>query len=294
METNFKDIFGHQKQLKLLENELRRNQLSHAYLFTGNEGIGKRTVAEAFALKIVKSGLFNKNRKISLNHADIFRIGYENENITIKDIREVINQTSVHPLEGTYRVFIIDHAENINNIAQNALLKTIEEPLEGNIFILVTNSPHKILQTIKSRSQELIFHDLSYQEKVKLLEKNQIPSEKLDLNKSPGELIKEFKNPEYYEKLEKVYTSFLEILNGSESNLFSFAEEAAESKEFSLDILTYIIQKLSKQILVNKEVNFNIIRIINELFELLEKLSYNVNLRLQWECSLIQISMEPN
>ncbi len=286
------NVIGHEKQKRILNNQLKQNQLSHTYLFSGPDGIGKRTLAEAFAIQIIKSGLINKERKVSLNHADIIKAGYENDQISISEVRDIIDQTIVLPLEGEYRVFIIDNADKINTIAQNALLKTIEEPNPGNIFIFITSTPNKLIQTVRSRCQELLFHDLNEQEKISLLKIKGIDYIPKDLTLTPGNILKEIEDPEYYEKLNNFYNQFIKIINGNSFELFSLSEELSKDKVISKNALEFFIKKLNELSFQDNKINFKIIKIINILFDLLEKLTYNVNLRLQWECSLIQIITE--
>ncbi len=285
-------VTGHNRQKNLLKRQLENNQLSHAYLFDGPKGVGKKLLAQNFAVEVIKSGLIDKNRNISINHADIFEYGQKKENIKISDVRQLISETITKPLEGSNRVFIIDHADYLNPIAQNALLKTIEEPSAGNIFILITDKPTNLLPTIRSRCQELPFHDLSDEEKIQILKENGIADIPDDLSSSPGELIKNCKNPEKIKKLQDFYEKFNKILKGDTIELFNLAEQVSKDKAESVEILEYLIKRLSNTVLENSVPDGNILFIIDQLFELLEKLSYNVNTRLQWESCLIKIISE--
>lgn len=292
--NDFNLISGHSKQIKFLERQLDQDQISHAYLFYGPKGIGKFRVAQEFALAIIEKGLYNSNRKITINHADIIQIGLKEENIKINEIRDLIDRTVTRPLEGTNRVLIIDHADLINPIAQNALLKTIEEPNPGNVFILVTDNPVKLLQTIRSRCQELSFHDLTKDEKNSFLLSRGYSVNGIDLSMTPGKLLEQLENPKKKKELEDYFDRFNKILNKDSFEIFSLAEDLGANKDLSLEVLNFFIQKLYNEFLDIKSPNSYILKTINILIDLLERLSYNVNLRLQWESSLINIIMEPN
>jgi DNA polymerase-3 subunit delta' len=177
---SFKNIYGHEKQIGILKSAALRNRLSHAYLFCGMEGIGKRTLAEVFAKalncethkasakKTVLKGddfdscdtcpsCFKADRK---NHSDIISIKADGQFIRIKEIRDVQEQMKFAPLEGEMRIFIMDDADRMNNISANALLKTLEEPSRSNMLILITSNPHQIPVTILSRCQPIRFNPL--------------------------------------------------------------------------------------------------------------------------------------
>lgn len=288
----FEEVIGHRRPKDTLTRQLDHDTLSHAYLFSGPEGIGKRRLAEDLAVNIIRSGLENKERKVTLQHADIKEIGLKDEMIKIKQIRELINETNILPLEGKFRVFIIDHADKMNDVAQNALLKTIEEPAEGNIFILITDRPTALLPTIRSRCQELPFHDLTQEEKKEILSLNHISGNPQDWTVSPGRMIRTLENPEHQQELEKYFDRFRKIYRGDSFEIFSLAEDLAKSSELSEECLNFFIRRLYNATVNSPEINQRILKTIDILFDLLGKLEYNINLRLQWESSLIDIFLE--
>ena len=169
MPMSFKDIFGQEKQVSFLKGAMEKGRLSHAYLFSGIEGVGKRTVAGIFAKALnCADGQFDACDccpaclKIErTNHSDVMLLKPEGQFIRIQDIREIQNQMRFRPFEGRARVFIIIDAERMNIAAANALLKTLEEPSPGNILILLSARPHQLPMTIISRCQQLRFSPLS-------------------------------------------------------------------------------------------------------------------------------------
>lgn len=165
---SFKNIYGHEKQISVLQAAAARNRIPHAYLFYGMEGVGKRTVAEVFtkALNCRSNSIDACDECPSCvkidrrNHPDVVTITAEGQFIKVKEIRELQAQMTFRPYEGRKRIFIIDDADRMNIVSANALLKTLEEPSASNILILITARPHQLPMTILSRCQHLRFNPL--------------------------------------------------------------------------------------------------------------------------------------
>jgi DNA polymerase-3 subunit delta' len=166
---SFKDICGHEKPVTVLQRAIEKERVSHAYLFFGMGGVGKKTAAETFAKalnctgsRLDACGKCLSCRKISRgNHPDVMVIKPEGQFIRIQEVRELQNQMRFKPLEGRKRVFIVIDAEKMNIAAANALLKTLEEPSPSNVLILVSARPQQLPATILSRCQQLRFSPLS-------------------------------------------------------------------------------------------------------------------------------------
>lgn len=163
---SFNDIFGHDKQIALLKGFIEQNRLPHALLFYGMEGIGKKTTALVFA-KALNCLRENQDacddcsscRKVDhKNHLDVVLLEAEGQFIKIQAVRDLQQQMKFKPWEGKKRVCIIDDAEKMNDIAANALLKTLEEPSASNIMILISARPHQLPATVVSRCQQLKFN----------------------------------------------------------------------------------------------------------------------------------------
>jgi DNA polymerase-3 subunit delta' len=176
---SFKNIYGQERQIELLKRSIETERVSHAYLFYGMQGIGKKTSAIAFAkalnCKKEKSDSCDSCSaciKITRGvHPDVITIEPEGLVIKIKNIREVQNQIKFRPFEGKKRVFIIVDAEKMNSPSANALLKTLEEPNPSNILILVTSRPYQLLETIISRCQKIRFDPIRKEAIESFLEK---------------------------------------------------------------------------------------------------------------------------
>ena len=164
---NFQNIIGHEQNIEHLEKAIAEGMVSHAYIFNGEEGIGKMTVAKAFAKALLceqkhSCGHCQSCIQIdSMNHPDVIYVTHEKSVITVDDIRDQVNHTiAVKPYSSEYKIYMIDEADKMNVMAQNALLKTIEEPPEYAVIILLADNKDTFLETIRSRCIQLNFGPL--------------------------------------------------------------------------------------------------------------------------------------
>ena len=182
---DFTQILGHDRIIKHLQVAISAEKVSHAYIFHGEEGMGKKTLALAFAktLQCMERKYYPCNacksckQSDSSNHPDILWITHEKASIGVDDIRTQVNaDIQVKPYQGPYKIYIIDDADKMTENAQNALLKTIEEPPEYAIIILLACSIQSLLPTILSRCVVLDFKPIDKQlVKEYLMGKLQIP-----------------------------------------------------------------------------------------------------------------------
>lgn len=173
--ANFRNIIGQQQIKNHLQNAIKQNNISHAYIFCGEKGSGKRTLAEAVAQTLQCTNRINgtdaceickscKQAK-SHNHPDIKFITHEKTSISVDDIREQLNNDiSIKPYSSQYKIYIIPDAGKMTGQAQNALLKTIEEPPGYAIIILITDNISNLLATIQSRCVTLNLKPLNNNE----------------------------------------------------------------------------------------------------------------------------------
>lgn len=155
------DVIGQEGIVTHLKNAIKLNKISHAYILNGEKGMGKKTIAKAFAMTMLceKKGenpcmeCHSCKQVLSGNHPDIKWVTHEKPStISVDDIREQINNDIVvKPYSSEYKIYIMDEAEKMNAAAQNALLKTIEEPPHYSIIMLLVNNKGNFLQTILSR-----------------------------------------------------------------------------------------------------------------------------------------------
>jgi DNA polymerase III subunit gamma/tau len=160
----FSEVAGQFHIVKILENTLINQKLSHAYLFTGPRGTGKTTMAKLFAKALnCDEGIGQQCNRcdncLSLNqnaHPDVIEIDAASNN-GVDEVRDLIERVKYSPIKGRYKVYIVDEVHMMTPGAFNALLKTLEEPPAHVIFILATTEPHKVLPTIISRCQRFDF-----------------------------------------------------------------------------------------------------------------------------------------
>lgn len=163
--AGFHDIIGHERIKEHFQKAIEYNKISHAYILAGEEGMGRKTIAKAFAMTLLCE---RSNREpclechsckqvLSGNHPDVLWVSHEKPNsIGVDDIRLQINDTIfIKPYSSAYKIYIVDEAEKMTVQAQNALLKTIEEPPAYVIIILLTTNQESFLPTILSRCIQL-------------------------------------------------------------------------------------------------------------------------------------------
>lgn len=159
--AGFADIIGHEQMIKYIKSAIAMDKMSHAYIFNGPEKSGKRMLAEAFAMALQCEGQADRpcmkcrSCKQAKNHnqPDIIYLQHEKPNtISVDDVRKQINNDiGIRPFSSRYKVYIVDEAEKMNVQAQNALLKTIEEPPSYGVIMLLTTNADSFLPTIRSR-----------------------------------------------------------------------------------------------------------------------------------------------
>lgn len=158
------NVIGHEQNIEHLERAIKTGQVSHAYIFNGENGCGKMTVAKAFAKALLcethdSCGTCQPCIQMeSGNHPDVIYVTHEKAGITVDDIRDQVNHTiDIKPYSSKYKIYIIDEADKMNTAAQNALLKTIEEPPQYAIILLLADNKEAFLETITSRCVVLNF-----------------------------------------------------------------------------------------------------------------------------------------
>ena len=190
--AGFQDILGHEQIIEHLQNAIKTDKVSHAYILDGPDMSGKKMIADAFAmtLECEKKGTepcmecHSCKQALGKNQPDIIYLQHEKPNtISVDDIRSQINNDiGVKPYSSPYKVYIVDEAEKMNVQAQNALLKTIEEPPAYAVILLLTNNAEIFLPTILSRCVRLSLKAVP-DEKIKayLMENYEVPDYKADV-----------------------------------------------------------------------------------------------------------------
>ncbi len=159
--AGFRDIIGQEQIKEHLQNALSSKKISHAYIINGEKSSGKEFVAKVFAmaLQCEKGGTepcqecHSCRQALSANQPDIIRVSHEKPNtISVDDIRvQINNDVAIKPYSSPYKIYIVNEAEKMTPQAQNAILKTLEEPPEYAVIMLLTTNVDALLPTILSR-----------------------------------------------------------------------------------------------------------------------------------------------
>ena len=174
---SFKDVVGQESLVKALSNAIELNRIANAYLFCGPRGTGKTSTARILAksLNCECGPTLEPCQKCpscvditNTSGLDVIEIDAAS-NRGIQDAKELIAQVQYAPINGKYKIFIIDEVHMLSNDAFNALLKTFEEPPKNVIFILATTEPHKVLETIVSRCQRFDLRRITTDDIIKRL-----------------------------------------------------------------------------------------------------------------------------
>lgn len=255
------NIIGHEEIRQRFERGVNKNALSHAHLIVGEDGIGKSLVAEEFAARVlgVPSGK---------EHIDIIKYKSEKASFGVDAVRDIITESNSKPYESDKKVIIIYQGEKLTVQAQNALLKTIEEPPKGVFIIILTESSEFILDTIKSRCQIHKLSPLKREEMISFIKRDYSELDESIINTLiafsegiPGRVNK-FLNDESFNKIRKLVIELLQEINTHNSSLtLKYADEFAAMKGKENEILSTIVTFV-RDIMIYKEMR-NHLSIIN-------------------------------
>jgi DNA polymerase-3 subunit delta' len=240
-------IIGHQKQLNYLKRMAESGKIPHALLFSGQEKLGKKTIALEFI-----SRLFEEPGSKILSHPDFILIEPQSHQIQIDQIRDLAFRLSLKPIKAKRKAAIVDESHSMTREAQNCFLKTLEEPKGNTILILVTQSPNFLLPTIISRCQIIKFYPVKKDEIERYFknqgglgkgegEENEFSSspfavareieEILEISQGrPGRAVELASSKEKFEFYKKRMKELDEILNSSLSTRFQYAKEISKQE----------------------------------------------------------------
>lgn len=190
--SGFGGIIGHKDVVRHLKNAIETNKVSHAYILSGEKGSGKKALARTFAMALNCEGdgevpcgkCHSCLQALNKNHPDITEVTHDKPNsISVDDIRQqVVEDVQVRPYSSPYKVYIISDAEKMTQQAQNALLKTIEEPPSYVVILILTTNASALLPTILSRCVMLNTKPVpDEQVRAYLMEHAQIPDYQADI-----------------------------------------------------------------------------------------------------------------
>ncbi|MGB2761960.1 MAG: DNA polymerase III subunit delta' [Minisyncoccales bacterium] len=257
-------LIGHQKQWQFLKNCYEIKKLSHAYLFSGPEHIGKKTLAVEFvkflnceakksSLKPCQACRSCKDVEKEV-YPDFLLIKAEKE-IRISQIRKMENYFSLYPSLSSFKIAIIDKAHSMTQEAQNSFLKTLEEPKGNALFILISEYPEMLLPTILSRVQRINFHPVKKEEIEDYIRSKNISNEKareiveLSLGRI-GETIDLIRNPQKLEEFKNRIKEINQLAKSDLSYRFQYVKNLTEKNNNLPEVLDIWLRYFRKKLLL--------------------------------------------
>ncbi len=249
---DYHKVIGHKNIIDHLKKAVANKKVSQAYIFTGEDGSGKRMIAEIFAKTLLceAHGEEPCNKCKSClqveggNQPDLIYITHEKASIGVDEIRiQLNNDILIKPYSSPYKIYIIDEAEKMTEQAQNALLKTIEEPPAYAIILLLTTSLGKLLPTIQSRCVNLELRVVPEKDiKEYLMEKQQIPDYLAEISAAfsrgnVGRAIKYASSEDFIQSKDAIVHVLRHI---DEMELYEIMDALKEFSAHKLEIEDYI------------------------------------------------------
>ncbi len=251
--AGFKEIVGHKEIIRHMQTAIRMDKVSHAYIISGETGSGKRMLASAFAmtLQCEKHGedpcleCSSCKKALNANHPDIITVTHEKPNsIGIEDIRsQLVEDVQIKPYIGPRKIYIMPEAEKLTLQAQNALLKTIEEPPAYAVILLLTSNIETFLPTITSRCVKLSLRPVEEtMVKEYLMETMHLPDyeAQMDASLSHGNVGKAKQIAESEEFMEMTDQAFRVLRNSGDLELYELVEKIKELSTNKQNIYEYL------------------------------------------------------
>lgn len=326
--SRFVDIVGQEQLKEHLENAIRLNKVSHAYIINGERNAGKEFIAKTFAMALQCEDrqdvepceeCHSCKQALSGNHPDIIFINHEKPGtIGVEDIRTQINgDVAIKPYSGSKKIYIMNEGEKMTVQAQNALLKTLEEPPEYAVILILTTNVDSLLPTILSRCVVLNMKSVrDAQIKKFLMDTMEIPDYKADIcaafargNVGKARLLAK---SEEFDKVKEEAVTLLKYINEMELNEIVAAIKKINEYKFDVndymdilsiwyrDVLLFKATHDANNLIFREEIQYirkvadrstyeGIEKIIDALEKSKQRLSANVNFDLTMELLLLTI-----
>lgn len=251
--SSFKDVVGHRDIIQYIQDAVKQNKVSHAYILNGQRGSGKKMLAKLFAMALqCESGSAEPCGKCRSciqanngNQPDIITVRHEKPaSISVDDVRQQINgDIMIKPYSSPYKIYIVPEADLMTVQAQNAILKTIEEPPEYAIIFLLTENADSLLPTIRSRCVMLKLRNIKDKlVKKYLMEQMQIPDYQADLcaafaQGNIGRALMLAKS-EYFNEIKEEAIQLLKYID--EMELYEVISAVKAVNKYKLEITDYL------------------------------------------------------
>lgn len=252
----FEKIRGQRFAKKYLSNSIKSNMISHAYMFEGPSGVGKNTMARELSTTLLEmENLFNS--------PDYIEITPDGNSIKIAQIRKLQSDILVKPYK-SYKIYVIDEAQKMTVEAQNALLKTLEEPPKYAIIILITNNKESLLDTIKSRCEIIKFTPIPLVEVADYLTQTGVDKNRASLlaNFSRGSMQKaiELSESEDFHIMRDEVQKYVEtFLTGSMLDIMDIQSSIEKYKDNITNVLDLLVNYFRDIMMVKENVDSSMI-----------------------------------
>ena len=268
----FEKIRGQRFAKKYLSNSIKSNMISHAYMFEGPSGVGKNTMARDLATTLLEmENLFNS--------PDYIEITPDGNSIKIAQIRKLQSDILVKPYK-SYKIYVIDEAQKMTVEAQNALLKTLEEPPKYAIIILITNNKESLLDTIKSRCEIIKFTPIPLVEVADYLTQTGVDKNRASLlaNFSRGSMQKaiELSESEDFHIMRDEVQKYVEtFLTGSMLDIMDIQSSIEKYKDNITNVLDLLVNYFRDIMMVKENVDSSMIINLDRLVFMSTKITYS-------------------
>lgn len=316
-------MLGHRKILASLQETIKKDNVGHAYIFEGPDGVGRRETALSFAAMLMcerehlacgeckSCQLFSEG-----SNPDFQEIYSAEKSISVDDIRNVLKGLVIRPLYSKYKIIIINDADSMTVQAQNALLKSLEEPPSYVVFILTVQSGAAVTPTVRSRCQRVLFNRLVKEEIMAVLEERhgrRKPEWDFIVSYSDGVIgtaLELVESPEYLELRDQVLHTVNRLIKEKDGDVFKIYE-LFEKNNDKIDFILRIMLLFFRDIIIyNQTANYNILinsdkkdmiidnaglkltgllKCINAVWSAKRGLEYNANFQLAIEVMLMKI-----
>lgn len=302
-------ICGHKRQIAYLARACKRGMPFHAVMFSGPEGVGKKTVALNFIAGLFCGETERDNHRsfgcgscrkcleiIEGRHPDIHVIaGRTGKEISIGEIREARRRAALHPYYGSWRGVLIDEAHTMTPEAQSALLKILEEPPPKTLFFLITSLPHLLFDTIRSRASEITFGCVEERDIERWIDDNFPEAENGDLvltlaEGRPGRAKTLLEKKEFLKEEKTKLSRFESILAKDLADQFLFSEAVSTEADEGKAFLHFCVKKSRSALLADEHSLRACVAKIKNLLELCSLFeTTNMNTRLLIDSAVLEM-----
>ncbi len=232
-------VIGHDWAVQRLQQAIEREQLAQSHLFVGPPSVGKATLALATAQKVLSQGARDPQRAMNLvaqrKHPDLTWIASDGSAIKVDVVRELLHTLSLAPVESKHRVAVVDDAHTMSDSGKNAILKTLEEPNQAVIMILIAPSVDMVLPTISSRCQVLNLRPVPVQAVIQALLARKIAPDKAEFvarlsRGRVGWALRAVEDDDVLETRERQLKDLQTIVSADRTQRFAYAEKLAKEE----------------------------------------------------------------